>query len=158
MELHYEQIRNRHALYSYLDTHDEGIAAWITPLVFAGHLQKITWVKPVWAHQIPVGSYSMAVGVDKRSHCIRTDCCLPYFLHEGLYTARQFLFNCHTVQLEVVEKPGDIQCSGGSCIVDIDLDYFGTMNPAFEGRLCFRTHVQWPVEKTPNKCMLVFSR
>eukprot|EP00928_Gymnodinium_smaydae_P042873 TRINITY_DN28834_c1_g2_i1.p1 TRINITY_DN28834_c1_g2~~TRINITY_DN28834_c1_g2_i1.p1 ORF type:complete len:578 (-),score=103.60 TRINITY_DN28834_c1_g2_i1:42-1523(-) len=39
-----------------------GIAQWILPAVYGGHLRTIWWVRPTWAEQIADGDYDVYVG------------------------------------------------------------------------------------------------
>lgn len=44
-------------LYQALGTAEGGIAEWILPMVFQGHLSKLWWIRPKWAHQFLDGNY-----------------------------------------------------------------------------------------------------
>ena len=50
---------------------DLEIADWILPLMYAGHLKSLIWVKPPWANQIPDVQTTFAVGKDKSSEKLR---------------------------------------------------------------------------------------
>lgn len=39
-----------------------GIAQWILPAVYGGHLNEVWWVRPSWARQIADGDYPVSVG------------------------------------------------------------------------------------------------
>ena len=41
------------------------IESWILPLVTAGHLNKIIWLRPEWADQLPDGVRDVGVGFVK---------------------------------------------------------------------------------------------
>lgn len=49
-------------LYEFLDTSQGGIAEWIIPLVFAGGLDQVFWIKNEWCNQFLIGSYGFHVG------------------------------------------------------------------------------------------------
>jgi len=51
-----------HELYHHMRTDPGGIAQWILPAVYGGHIRCVWWVRPSWAHQIANGDYSVAVG------------------------------------------------------------------------------------------------
>ncbi|KAG5182584.1 UPF0489 domain-containing protein [Tribonema minus] len=50
------------ALYDALDNSVGGIAEWIIPLVYEGHLDTIWWLRPPWADQFTDGTYALGVG------------------------------------------------------------------------------------------------
>jgi hypothetical protein len=49
-------------LYELLDTTASGISEWILPLVLAGNLERIEWVKPPFSTQLPCGRHRFHVG------------------------------------------------------------------------------------------------
>lgn len=82
------------------------IAEWILPLVYAGHIRTIVWIKPYWCCQIDDGTYSFHVGKHRASGKMRVDSNLPYFVDELLF--------CPTSEL-VEAKPVDLfVCTLGS--------------------------------------------
>lgn len=46
-----------HDLYEALAAAEGGIAEWILPLVYQGHLAKLWWIRPPWARQFVDGDY-----------------------------------------------------------------------------------------------------
>ena len=44
-------------LYDALGASEGGIAEWILPMVFQGHLSKLWWIRPPWARQFMDGHY-----------------------------------------------------------------------------------------------------
>ncbi|RHY43274.1 hypothetical protein DYB37_003561 [Aphanomyces astaci] len=46
------------ALYDALDSSEAGIASFILPLAFAGHMGSLVWVKPPWANQVSLSVVS----------------------------------------------------------------------------------------------------
>ncbi|XP_050074616.1 UPF0489 protein C5orf22 homolog [Anopheles maculipalpis] len=107
------------------------IENWLMPTVFAGHVERIVWIKPPWSDQIPKGKFEFHVGEFEGS--IRTDSTLEYFVSEGCYQPEDKLENRRRLRLEVCsveEYPvaEDTDLANGY-ILDIDLDYFSTHNP-----------------------------
>ena len=47
------------------------IADWILPLCYEGHVNKVIWMKPQWAHQINDGEYCIKVGEGKEDGGLR---------------------------------------------------------------------------------------
>ncbi|EGZ07249.1 hypothetical protein PHYSODRAFT_528689 [Phytophthora sojae] len=61
-----EVIFQPDTLYDALDDSVAGIAEFLLPLVFAGHVNQITWLKPSWATQMPTGAFKqLAIGKRK---------------------------------------------------------------------------------------------
>ncbi|ETV76511.1 hypothetical protein H257_09518 [Aphanomyces astaci] len=50
------------ALYDALDSSEAGIASFLLPLAFAGHMGSLVWVKPPWANQMAMGNETFTVG------------------------------------------------------------------------------------------------
>lgn len=50
-----------HDLYETLERAEGGIAEWILPLVYQGHLSKMWWVRPAWARQFADGDYRYVI-------------------------------------------------------------------------------------------------
>ncbi|OQR67062.1 UPF0489 protein C5orf22-like [Tropilaelaps mercedesae] len=123
------------------------IESWILPLVYAGHLSDIVWVRPPWADQIRDGLYHFRVGKDFNE--VKVTLPEEYFVSECLWAPEESLCNMKDCTLYVATLAdvdmGRIEksCEGAgddsgqetwsaSWILDIDLDYFSTENP-FEG-------------------------
>lgn len=70
-----------------------GIAEWIMPAVYAGHIDRVAWVRPPWAHQLPLGDYDVGVGKRKEGGRIAVDLPQPYYLEELLYAPASELEN-----------------------------------------------------------------
>uniref|UniRef100_A0A182T484 Uncharacterized protein n=1 Tax=Anopheles maculatus TaxID=74869 RepID=A0A182T484_9DIPT len=99
------------------------IENWLMPTVFAGHVERIVWIKPPWSDQIPKGKFEFHVGEFEGS--IRTDSTLEYFVSEGCYQPEEKLENRRRLRLEVCsveEYPvaEDTDLAKGY-ILDIDL-------------------------------------
>lgn len=61
-----ETVFEKYALFEHLS-----IENWIMPAAYAGHFNKICWVRPPWCSQIREGSHSFHIGEDRNSKCIR---------------------------------------------------------------------------------------
>lgn len=108
------------------------IENWLIPTVFAGHVERIVWVRPDWSDQIPKGKFQFNVGEFEGS--IRTDSTLEYFVSEGCYQPEENLENKKPLKLEVCaideySPADDAEDLKDGYILDIDLDYFSTHNP-----------------------------
>lgn len=55
------------------------IADWILPAVYAGHINKVIWVKPPWADQIKEGVFNFKVGKHKDTGFVRCEMSLLSF-------------------------------------------------------------------------------
>lgn len=89
-----EFVRNKAKL---LET--VSIENWLMPAVYAGHFDRLVWIKPEWAHQIENGDYRFSIG--DHSGFIRCDSTLEYFLGEGTYRPHYDLCNPKLVDLRV---------------------------------------------------------
>lgn len=108
------------------------IENWLIPTVFAGHVERIVWVRPTWSDQIPKGKFQFNVGEFEGS--IRTDSTLEYFVSEGCYQPEENLENKKPLKLEVCaideySPADDAEDLKDGYILDVDLDYFSTHNP-----------------------------
>lgn len=107
------------------------IENWLMPTVFAGHVDRIVWIKPDWANQMPKGKFQFHVGEHEGS--IRTDSTLEYFVSEGCYQPEEQLENKKSLTLQVCAieeyKVSDDDGLNSGFILDVDLDYFSTHNP-----------------------------
>ncbi|XP_078367298.1 UPF0489 protein C5orf22-like [Oculina patagonica] len=77
------------------------IADWILPAVYAGHVNKVIWVKPPWADQIKEGVFHFKVGKHKETGFVRVTCCETYFIEELLYADEESLENCRDLEFIV---------------------------------------------------------
>ncbi|CAI5721095.1 unnamed protein product [Hyaloperonospora brassicae] len=131
-------------LYDALDDSVAGIAEFLLPLVFAGHVSQITWLKSVWATQIPTGTFrQLAIGkrVTNRTMGVASE--LPHFVNDELFCP---LKNMETSSIRYWDLFATETTAGYAAavaaqamdnarehskgyILDIDLDYFSTWNP-----------------------------
>lgn len=124
------------------------IENWILPAAFAGHLNKILWIKPPWANQIENGNHNFSIGREENSGEIRVTSLENYFLSDCLYCPKEQLKDIKEIEFEVITL-GNVLSSQNELknsadilnrylnsrdpfILDIDLDYFSTRNP-FKG-------------------------
>ncbi|KAL4146790.1 hypothetical protein PRNP1_010546 [Phytophthora ramorum] len=143
--LNTEVIFHPETLYDELDKSVAGIAEFLLPLVFAGHVNQITWLKPAWATQMPAGSFKqLVIGKRKVSGAMGVTSELPHFVEDELFCAVEDmdassvrnwdLFatepssskDSSAVATEAIDNAR--QKSKGF-VLDIDLDYFSTWDP-----------------------------
>ncbi|XP_003745923.1 UPF0489 protein C5orf22 homolog [Galendromus occidentalis] len=120
------------------------IESWILPLVYAGHVNNVVWVRPAWSDQIKDGIYRFQVGKDFNE--VKVTLPEEYFVSECLWAQEEHLSNMKDCSLYVTKvSDADMtkierKCEGAgddcgqenwsaSWILDIDLDYFSTKNP-----------------------------
>lgn len=108
------------------------IENWIVPMWYAQHINEIAWIRPPWAHQIPDGHHQFSVG--EFNGKIHVSSPLDYFLSDGGYKEEKLLSNAKRVSLHVSEIDDSLNEllrdePDTHWILDIDLDYFSTLNP-----------------------------
>lgn len=77
------------------------IENWIMPMIYAGHLSVILWVKPPWCSQIEDNTIHFYVGKCVTTGTLRCSCKESYFVSETLYRPEAQLTNKKLVQLVV---------------------------------------------------------
>nr|XP_022343654.1 UPF0489 protein C5orf22 homolog [Crassostrea virginica] len=77
------------------------IENWIMPMIYAGHIDVILWVKPPWCTQIEDKSIHFYVGKCVSTGTLRCSCKESYFVSETLYRPESQLINKKKVQLIV---------------------------------------------------------
>ena len=130
-------------LYEALDESIGGIAEWLLPLFYAGHLSSCVWVKRRWCGQF-VGSHSALreffVGEEKDSGLLKVTSKEGYYIEDGGFTDPTKLNNPQRVRLLVknadnqqqIEQQIDLECDFGQnydYVLDVCLDYFFCNNP-----------------------------
>lgn len=114
------------------------IENWITPAIYAGHIDRVAWIKASWAQQISDGDYHFKIGRHRNSGKIRVTFRDDYFLSECLYcdkneleNAKNVAFLVKTCQEKIANdlNPLDKFMDNEPYILDIDLDFFSTKNP-----------------------------
>ncbi|KAG7388158.1 hypothetical protein PHYPSEUDO_012960 [Phytophthora pseudosyringae] len=132
-------------LYDELDDSAAGIAEFLLPLVFAGHVNQITWLKPSWATQMPTGVFKqLAVGKRKLIGALGVTSELPHFVEDELFCPaedldassirRWDLFatetdSCGYAATVATEAVATARQNSKGFVLDIDLDYFSTWDP-----------------------------
>ncbi|XP_045601728.2 UPF0489 protein C5orf22 homolog [Procambarus clarkii] len=117
------------------------IENWILVATFTGQISSIFWIKPPWSNQIENGSYKFLIGKERGTDNIRVSCPILYFVSELLYCKADNLEDTKEVNLYVETLGFEpdvkvehlalklIQEHGENYILDVDLDFFSTMNP-----------------------------
>lgn len=117
---------------------DEALQASVTIDSFqlaackAGVIGRVMWVRPEWAQQMPDGEYRFVIGDDPAGK-LRVTSTLDYYVMTGVWIPGNLLHNGRTMSLGVATA-ADIRSGSvsGPLIIDIDLDYYSTRNPAAE--------------------------
>jgi len=120
------------------------IENWILPGAFAGLFSTIIWVCPPWSDQIAPGVHDFHIGRVKGKDEIAVTCLESYYISEGLYSPLHKLDRVQSVKLIVLkldETMNKVDLADqllnvkqqldevNHFILDIDLDFFSTLNP-----------------------------
>lgn len=104
------------------------IENWIIPMMYSEHVTEAVWVCPSWAAQIPRGDHDIVVGDSEGK--IKVNSNLDYFLSDGCCEEVSMMKNKKTAKIRVVDVGESInEMLREHWILDIDLDYFSTLNP-----------------------------
>ena len=108
------------------------IENWIMPVMFAGHINECLWIRPNWARQIPDGRHTFLIG--ESAGKIKVNSTLDYFLSDGGFSEEKHLKNTKEITIHVTEIEESLHevIDDRNFILDIDLDYFSTLNPFLE--------------------------
>lgn len=100
--------------------------------VWVGLVRRIVWLRPPWAFQFPDGVRRFRVGVDAGGR-LQVDDPSDYYVLEDHYLPTAALRDPVELELAVLSLPTLLPGAplhGGPVILDVDLDGFGTRNPA----------------------------
>ncbi|EDO35441.1 predicted protein, partial [Nematostella vectensis] len=78
------------------------IADWILPAVYAGHIDRVVWIKPSWCDQMTRERMTFCVGKHRESGFLRVTSTEDYFLEELLYAPMEELENVKQVELVIL--------------------------------------------------------
>ncbi|CAM9799038.1 unnamed protein product [Ectocarpus sp. 4 AP-2014] len=109
-----------HELYDTLARTEGGIAEWILPLVYQGHLSTLWWVRPRWARQFTDGDHRFCVGQVKATGKLRVSSTAPYFVDDRLYCREEDMQECKPLHLCVSLVPHNLQ-SPAECVTGTEL-------------------------------------
>ncbi|MCL4141960.1 UNVERIFIED_CONTAM: hypothetical protein GTU68_016323 [Idotea baltica] len=118
------------------------IETWILPLNFAGHVATIVWIKPKWSNQIDEGCHTFYIGETKEKD-IKISSPMLYFIGALNYAPFEDLIDPKKIILHVLtideSEESITKCKtqvqklikehDNSYLLDIDLDFFSTLNP-----------------------------
>nr|XP_036226659.1 UPF0489 protein C5orf22 homolog isoform X2 [Bactrocera oleae] len=96
------------------------IENWIMPACYAGHFNRVIWLKNSWCQQIPIGKYNFQIG--HKNDKISVDCPLDYFISEDTSSDSAPIDTAQFIK----------EADGPNFVLDIDLDFFSTSNPFLE--------------------------
>lgn len=100
--------------------------------VWIGLVRRIVWLRPPWAFQLPDGTRRFRVGADADGR-LRVDDTSDYYVLEGHHRPTAALRDPVELELAVISLPTLLPGAplhAGPVILDVDLDGFGTRNPA----------------------------
>ncbi|EDW95367.1 UPF0489 protein C5orf22 homolog [Drosophila yakuba] len=114
------------------------IENWIMPTLYAGHFNRVVWLKNSWCQQLPTGRHDFKVG--QKDDRIGVDCPLDYFIADGNYCTTEDLQEAKSVELQVHDADSEslnpneflTEKDVKGFVLDIDLDFFSTSNPFLE--------------------------
>jgi hypothetical protein len=110
------------------------IASFQLAAVWVGLVDRVVWLRPTWATQIPDGARSMHVG-EVPGVGMRVDDPSDYYVLDEGWAPSHALRDAVPLRLEVRALPSvdpGVPLHTGAAILDIDLDGFATRNPAAE--------------------------
>ena len=86
------------------------IESWILPLVCAGHLKEINWVRPPWADQLADGRRELSVGfaegiIEKGKTRLAVSWATDYYTSDATYCAEEKMTDAKKLTLTVSTEP-----------------------------------------------------
>ncbi len=107
------------------------IASFQLAAVRLGLVDSVWWFRPPWAHQLPDGTRRYRLGVTATG-ALRVDDASNYYVLGGGWSPSVLLEELVAVEIRVTELQTrePIEPARKAFILDIDLDVFGTRNPA----------------------------
>lgn len=130
-KLEADDVFQPYKLYNLLNESLSGISEFISPLLYAGHVDRVIWIKPPWAHQIRCGTFEFYIGKHIISKLLKVTLKEPYFVDDCCYAEQAELENMKKVKLQVInfEDFNSLCFPQQSYILDICLDFFSVQNP-----------------------------
>ncbi len=110
------------------------IASFQLAAVWLGLVDRIVWLRPDWAHQLPDGERRFHLGLDSSGR-LRVDDPSDYFVFDEAWAPTASLRDAVELELRVLPLSKAAEAgvlATGPTILDIDLDGFATRNPAIE--------------------------
>ncbi|CAK4930301.1 unnamed protein product [Aphanomyces euteiches] len=126
-----DSIFTPHEFYDELEACDGAIASFLMPLVYAGHMSSLMWIKPAWARQMHLGDENFYVGKHVETGALCVSSRQVYFVDETMYADESALVKPQLLRFSVC----DLECApptnppSDPFVLDICLDYFSTLNP-----------------------------
>ena len=132
-------------LYEFLDSTNSGIAEWILPLVLAGNLTHVDWIRPARqkVEQLPAGKHVYQVGAWSGnqegiassfldlSECaiVKVDWDCPYYQDDDSVVPEEQLLLPQPLHLSISEEYDKQPTTDMPFLLDVCLDYFFCHNP-----------------------------
>ena len=115
------------ALVAALDIESFQLAA-----VWVGLVERVVWLRPAWAFQLPDGERRFRVGIGREGR-LQVDEPADYYVLDGHYAPTRELRDAVELELRVISLSATLAgapLQQGPAILDIDLDGFATRSPA----------------------------
>lgn len=131
-------FREHHLQSAELMRETASIESWILPIIVAGHLTQLIWLRPSWADQLPDGKRIIHVGFAKpllpdRDNRLAVNWPTEYFTSDGTFADLNDLEECShykPCQMSVADAATfNATDLTAPWFLDIDLDYFSVDDP-----------------------------